>query len=1794
MSGFVNWMNSTGESFVVVSLRMLAQSGVLILIILVLDLLLRKRVRAVVRYWIWMLVLAKLLLPPSLSSPTSLAWWFGDRLPDAAGVVTEIAAEPEHVAPLSRPTPQAVLAENEKASTSLEPTTSPGAPVPSHADTATAQTQTAPVAATMTWQAAVLAAWLMVVVVMLVLLVQRALFVRGLVLQSQDAPDRLHDLLGHCRRRMKVRTSVRLRLTPVSASPSVCGLVRPTILIPERMLAQLDHSQLKSILLHELAHVKRADLWVNFAQTLLQIIYVYHPLVWLANTIIRRVREQAVDETVLAAMGDEAEEYPRTLLSVSKLAFDHPALSLRLVGVVESKRNLIARIRHITSRPFPMSAKLGFVGLAFVFTIAMTLLPMAGRTKASAATAPDQQTAPTLEAATTTLSGKVADLQGGPVAGADVTLYEAMPGELGVLPDIVTLDRTTSGADGAFTFAVAQNAWTYREGYVVIRKKGLASAWASWPMKENRQLSVSLEQPTTLAGEVVDEAGRPIADATIHISMAKIGKGENRRELRASGFFQTQTGRDGWFVFADMPAGATFEFFVEGAGRASINTLDISSYSREQCQFTAGRTDIRLTLPAEARIEGVVVRKPDGKLVGGVEIAAHADRRGSAGPIPSKRAVTAADGTFSIGNLAAGNCVVELWIPRGQDPEWVAEDLQISLKAGQTQADLRMELTKGAIIEALIRDPAGKPVEKVNAHFELIGQSQGFGERTDANGLARIRALPGTYRVAQIYRPGYIPPEMTDPVTVEEGQTKRVEFTVTPTPKVAGIVRDGSGDPLAGVKVQTTWIKMLSSCTSSAVSDASGKFDIEWDSGPFGQGASSIVFVARDPARNLAEVLDIDERTGPLDVKLKRGVIVTGAVLDPDGKPLAGANARILLCVSKATVRLGWDELATAGPDGVFEIKGIGPEREYAVEVFADGYGKKQIPIGLLKDQETRHDIGQVKLALSNLTISGLVVDPNDEPVAGAEVQAFGEGQPDLRTARTDAQGRFTVRGVSPGQVYLSVNPREQSALSGGTEVEAGATDVKIMVSQRRSAQASAKSISLKGKALPAMKDLGIDLPQDAGGKMLLVCFCDIDQRPSRNTMLQLVEQAKELTSRGIVIAAVQNSSVDETKLKEWIEQNKVPFPVGRIRTNENKTRSAWGVRSLPWLILTDRNHVVRAEGFDISRLQSEIEAARASATGAAPASTDTGGLSQARPQQAPAPAGVVVDEKGTPVAGARVLLYHKKNTWGLGNRVLEDTRTDAQGRFVLTSFPGVASPGNYLLFATHPDHAMAWHVISPGREQSECRLTMTEPATQTFRVTDHEGNPLTGARIWIHSCGRDDDPNPLLRPWFEIPENIGLPQATTDGQGQATVANLPRGRCAFYASQAGYSDRYGSVENPAKDEVHLELTRAATATGHVLTSDGKPVAGAEVWFEADWGEWYFDYAITDETGRFFNDAMLARGGSWVDSGGSGQYRVTIRHPDFTASEVTVQLEPGKTDDFNIEAVEGTLLRIRALEPETERPIAGARISGSSGSGRLDGLTDANGVFERRVLNGEASVMLWSPPRGVYMTQTQNRKSARATVNGGTQELTVYATSRLYPLVNLAGRLTLPDGSPAAGTTISTVTNFAYETATFFGASMVYARTNPDGSFKLEDLPHTAELLLFAEAANHEYVLAETLDLAQAGPELAKPLVMQKGQTASVVLRDKSGKPQANMPLIVLPRKWNNYLTRAEDRCATTDAEGKLTLDGVVPGLEYFIRDAKANLSQRGWWELYNENRVLLPSEDRSIAPAASAALNPV
>jgi len=131
---------------------------------------------------------------------------------------------------------------------------------------------------------------------------------------------------------------------------------------------------------------------------------------------------------------------------------------------------------------------------------------------------------------------------------------------------------------------------------------------------------------------------------------------------------------------------------------------------------------------------------------------------------------------------------------------------------------------------------------------------------------------------------------------------------------------------------------------------------------------------------------------------------------------------------------------------------------------------------------------------------------------------------------------------------------------------------------------------SLKDKPLPDIKQFAVvQDPNQTKDKMILVCFFDMNQRPSRNCLLQLSKRAQELMAKDVVVVAVQASKVDDSVLKDWVEKNNIPFPVGMIQGDEEKIRFTWGVRSLPWLILTDKEHIVCAEGFALAELDEKL-----------------------------------------------------------------------------------------------------------------------------------------------------------------------------------------------------------------------------------------------------------------------------------------------------------------------------------------------------------------------------------------------------------------------------------------------------------------------------------------------------------------------------------------------------------------------------------------------------------------------------
>jgi len=360
----IEMLNAVGQMFCSHAWSVFVQVSVLIAALLALDLLLRRHVRAVVRYAMWMLVFVKLLLPPTLSLPTGIGYYRPEHK-----TVSQKPTEPV----AERPAPIALVRPVRREPVVVSP---PVVDVP-HADVVPAPAAPAAVRPAITWQGLVFLGWLAGVLILSVYLLRRVQYVRKLIRRSTPASETLADVLTQCAAVLRLRSCPALRLSDDAPGPAVCGLFRPVVLLPTSLAEGLHGERLRTVLVHELAHIRRADLWVNFAQTLLLVVYFYHPLLWLANAIVRRLREQAVDETVLVALDAEAESYGTTLIDLAEMTFHRPALGLRLIGIAESRKALEGRIRHMITQPRPRTAKLGLCGLLALALAAAVLLPMA-------------------------------------------------------------------------------------------------------------------------------------------------------------------------------------------------------------------------------------------------------------------------------------------------------------------------------------------------------------------------------------------------------------------------------------------------------------------------------------------------------------------------------------------------------------------------------------------------------------------------------------------------------------------------------------------------------------------------------------------------------------------------------------------------------------------------------------------------------------------------------------------------------------------------------------------------------------------------------------------------------------------------------------------------------------------------------------------------------------------------------------------------------------------------------------------------------------------------------------------------------------------------------------------------------------------------------------------------------------------------------------------------------------------------------------------------------------------------
>jgi len=552
---------------------------------------------------------------------------------------------------------------------------------------------------------------------------------------------------------------------------------------------------------------------------------------------------------------------------------------------------------------------------------------------------------------------------------------------------------------------------------------------------------------------------------------------------------------------------------------------------------------------------------------------------------------------------------------------------------------------------------------------------------------------------------------------------------------------------------------------------------------------------------------------------------------------------------------------------------------------------------------------------------------------------------------------------------------------------------------------------------------------------------------------------------------------------------------------------------------------------------------------------------------------GKVVDAEGRPVSKARVILYYNNSKWGLGNRIVEETESTGVGLFVFKKPLGYSISTGYpyyrdsfVILATHPNYAMGWHKIDRNQKQVIYELILTEPVSQTIMVTDHAGNPLSGARVWPYSIGNPTDTVPEFQDYLSLPTDEEIIGGITGEDGRAVINNLPRTRWSFYAILEGYA---GGLSFTGKKPIRL--SKAGTVRGSVLNEDGEPVEGALIRLRATW-MWQFFMTRTDSQGKFCFDDLPAQGwdmSPWGSSGGaSGRYTVGIEHGSYTTWETQINLEAGQAiDNLVIDALAGTLVKCRVLEVDTDRPVGGVRIYGRNECGRIDGYSDSEGMFAIRILPGKTTLMFQSPPEGVYIDgpmrlQREDIPESHLEFEAEGDEMAVtLRTPRIVGrLISVKGRVLGPDGEPRDEVVVHAGAG-PFQAA--HGGYIPPVGINKDGRFELRGVPAGRQLYIYAATNDGKLAGTAKLDISQEyGSTPLTRVKLQSTQVASITVKDQAGHLLCNTRLQIQPMVKGQRMPRC-DRNVSTDEKGLLKIAGVLPGLEYYLQEIRGGSASR-------------------------------
>ncbi len=671
------------------------------------------------------------------------------------------------------------------------------------------------------------------------------------------------------------------------------------------------------------------------------------------------------------------------------------------------------------------------------------------------------------------VSGTVLDHTGEPVANAEVTLRIKGSGiSIVSLRKHNILAQTTTDAQGKFRFdnigipprheEVMEQLHLGRGGVIaIVRAPKKALAWLDVDSYAPKLLPVTLSPAADVSGTLLDEQDRPLAGAEVRLLAATprrtnidgtFNKAGDLNLFTSSLPLETKSDEEGRFRMPYIPVGMRVMLEATAKGRTPrifmVDTGDDATLT--EAQFEESRDERRPLLRSPLKLSllpqtAITVRVVDheGKPVSGGTVQAIRENHTLAafGDLTAQGEVqipikTAEKLRFHF-DAGPGAPYLNTTATIDADPQQVAKPIVLKLP--------KPRWLTGRVVDAEGQGVSGVYVYYANQASADTGPSGSSFAVSHDDGNFRIPVVPGrgTLRIAQpVYRfftpPREVAAKLAIPVDIAEtGELAPVTVRIHRGLVLEGVVHNAEQQPVAGIKVHAR-VMDDSYRQLTVTTNARGRYRFTGVS-PLAKAVVSVADQAGCALVQLPGDAEHDlttEKRVTQDLSLKPGVTLVGRVVQ-DGKPQSGVRIRLAHSRPSDENRFYLSEAVTTDTDGEFRLYGLAEGDRYHLELDAGedrgalGW-RHQAPYMNVVGKEPEIRLTDAELVTFRQRLSGIVVDPSGNPVAGITVSAqlesreqlslrYGRPQPWIESQK---DGQFELTGLPDVPLQLMAYKR--------------------------------------------------------------------------------------------------------------------------------------------------------------------------------------------------------------------------------------------------------------------------------------------------------------------------------------------------------------------------------------------------------------------------------------------------------------------------------------------------------------------------------------------------------------------------------------------------------------------------------------------------------------------------------------------------------------------------------------------------------------------------------------------------